>query len=243
MASETPLHWKPSGMFELAVVGTSFYDKAIASVAQNPFGSPAMVFCTATLVPEHDNPHDPAAVAVYIGGVMVGHLNQNWAKSYRHLLHIFGMPLQATTCDAVITSGAKTVGKSFNYSIELDVDHDPETPGGKAATYPTIERRNPVPEFTRQSDGSYVVLAWLPRHAIGNLHKTKSVYGYTLEEWSEFVYFAANTQNINPGHRLFAVPKAINAQVFGCCNDDEVDGVVLSISGRVATVQLAHSKA
>jgi hypothetical protein len=69
----------------LAAVGESFYRDAIeAAVGQRPEGHYAIVDAAIALDP--DNPVDPGAVAVLIGGRVCGHLSRADAAKWRPVL-------------------------------------------------------------------------------------------------------------------------------------------------------------
>ena len=76
----TPLHWPQTGLFPIEVVGESFYKDSIRETARNHHGEKALVYCTATLKLENDNPYDPNAVAILIGTHKVGHLSKRVSR-------------------------------------------------------------------------------------------------------------------------------------------------------------------
>ncbi|HET8628479.1 MAG TPA: HIRAN domain-containing protein [Thermomicrobiales bacterium] len=61
---------------------------------------------TAILACEPDNPHDPAAVAVYVaGGRRVGHLSREDARAYQPLLQRLAAEGQIAACEALVIGG------------------------------------------------------------------------------------------------------------------------------------------
>lgn len=60
---------------------------------------------TAELVPQSDNPYDPQAVAVQIGGQVVGHLPRATARTYRTLIERAITATGRATCQAEIRGG------------------------------------------------------------------------------------------------------------------------------------------
>jgi hypothetical protein len=69
------------------VVGTSHYQEALHELAGPQPGDERTRFeCTATLVPEPDNPHDPDAVAVQINDTTVGYLARDEHPRWREVV-------------------------------------------------------------------------------------------------------------------------------------------------------------
>ena len=89
-------HWPGNGIFRVSAVGESFYRNQIESIAQNGI-QPALVFCTAHLVPETNNNHDPMAVALHINELKVAHLSREDAKKFRDNLEERGLAGQITS--------------------------------------------------------------------------------------------------------------------------------------------------
>jgi hypothetical protein len=113
-------HWDDGGNFDFEVVGESFYQSHLASVAVGADGW-ANEHRIATLLPEDDNPHDKMAVGVYIGGRQVGHLSRDDARSFRRRLSAKGISKQLTTCNATIRGGGIVNGKPALYGVWLDM--------------------------------------------------------------------------------------------------------------------------
>jgi len=81
---------KPSGIhaelpgpgdFEIEVVGTSKYQRALESAAGGRSEDGVEVFTHAILVFENDNPHDSSAVQVFLGSTLVGYLSRTTRKA------------------------------------------------------------------------------------------------------------------------------------------------------------------
>ena len=113
------LHWPPTGNLAAEVMGESFHRDAIESIAKNPQGKPALVYCTALLMPEPTNPHDSNAIKVVIEGETVGYLPRDYVDDYRARFRRHGLDVQSATCDAVITDGLVDQDQRLNYSIWL----------------------------------------------------------------------------------------------------------------------------
>lgn len=228
-----PLHWQPTGQFPLYGVGTSNYEPAIAALAQNPKGDNALVFCTASLVPENTNAYDPNAVMVFIVGQKVGYLPREYAKVFRAYFEEFGLPIQVTTCDAVISNGLKIDGRQYSYSIELDIASEPSAPTTGSPTYPSLDRRDSTPSLRKQDDGRYLIEVRLGQGVREDMRE--SVYSWTTDHWDEINYYFPNTKNAGLGHKLFGVPKTLHAQLFG---EYAPEVFIESLVGRTAVIAM-----
>lgn len=70
-------YWaKYDGTRKLSVVGESHYQEALMRVSGAPPSGEHRHDCTALLVLEPDNPHDPKAVMVQVDGECVGYLSR-----------------------------------------------------------------------------------------------------------------------------------------------------------------------
>src|SRR5690349_5646639 len=69
----------PSGSYELAVVGESHYQRALAEICGAPTEEGHRLEAEAHLVPEDDNPYDSNAVKVTVSGKQVGYLDREAA--------------------------------------------------------------------------------------------------------------------------------------------------------------------
>lgn len=228
-------HWKPSGLFALGIVGEDYHRDVIASIAQNPAGKTALTFCTASIVPESSNKHDPNAVAVYVDGQTVGYLARDLAVAFRSRLERCGLPLKVTTCDAVITNGLTTVDNQYSYTIELDVRSEPDVPVECTPTYSRPVRHDSSPEFRLQADGSYWVSVFASQAALRDLDSKHGLQSWTADHWTSVNYYVPNAQNIGLGSRLFSVEKQAHQTMFP---DDDADTRVVSVNARVVTVAL-----
>lgn len=228
-----PLHWQPTGQFPRYGVGTSNYEPAIAALAQNPKGRNALVFCTANLVPENTNAFDSNAVMVVIDGQKVGYLPREYAKVFRSYFEKFGLPIQATTCDAVISNGLKTDDRQYGYSIELDINLEPYAPTQGYPTYPSLDKRDSMPSLCKQDDGRYLIEVRLGQGVREDMREC--VESWTTDHWDEINYYFPNSRNIGLGHKLFAVPKTLHGQLFG---EYEPEVLIESLVGRTAVIAM-----
>lgn len=111
---------------DLEVVGESFYQDNLWHLARaQPGKNRVCEDIYAVLVAEDDNPYDPAAVAVWISGLKVGHLSRDNAQRYRPGLlaqqQALGMPVALA---GVITGGgirSDGLGK-----LGVFLRHDPQ---------------------------------------------------------------------------------------------------------------------
>jgi hypothetical protein len=83
--SSTPVegedYWaKYDGTRKLSVVGESNYQEALMRVSGGPVNGEHRHDCTALLVLEPDNSHDPKAVMVQVDGECVGYLSRHNAR-------------------------------------------------------------------------------------------------------------------------------------------------------------------
>lgn len=210
-----PLHWPPNGNFALAAVGTSHHHREIAAIAMNPTGASALAFCTASLLPEINNPYDHNAVAVIIDSKVVAHLPAILAPIFRSRLQ--EGELQVTTCDAVITNGVVLDGNAYSYTIELDFElTDSCRPGTMAPTYPAIVRKSTAGlEFIEKGEDRYHLSVWLPEYSDRDLDNRRDVMDWTTDRWTTINYYLSNRQGIGLGFFAFAIPKEQHRALFG----------------------------
>jgi hypothetical protein len=102
------------GEFDQEIVGEASYQKQIGLIVSKLPNAYNIV--QATLELEDDNPHDKKAVAVKIGGLVVGYLSRDTARAYRKIANQNNIPRKAT-CPAMIKGG----GDNMNYGIWLGI--------------------------------------------------------------------------------------------------------------------------
>lgn len=139
-------HWPATGSFPVQVVGESFHRDSIQRIAGNAHGAKALVFCTAALMEEHDNEHDPNAVSVIIEGAKVGYLSRDQALRFRSVLAHLDLK-HPTTCNAVISGGRTDAERQRDFCIELDLDLESVrlAPSNAAPTHHKPTRLDPEP--------------------------------------------------------------------------------------------------
>jgi hypothetical protein len=84
------------------VVGVSHYQEALREIAGANAGEAVRHEATAALQPEPENPHDPGAITVTIGGTLVGYLSRDDAVRYGPAVRILRESGRVLTCAAVI---------------------------------------------------------------------------------------------------------------------------------------------
>ena len=115
-------HWTDDGRFQLEVLGESRYSDAIRSLAGEHGDAAADSRHKALLLADDNNPYEDKAVAVFIGGQMVGYLAPKDAQAFRTMLARQEIPGQLTSTDAVIRGGQLYEGKRLSYSVLLDIN-------------------------------------------------------------------------------------------------------------------------
>jgi hypothetical protein len=236
------LHWQPSGLFQLKTVGASYYQDNIAKIAKNPIGENALAFCTATLIPEDTNRYDSNAIKVVIESEHVGYLSGEFAVTFRSYFKKFELDVQTTTCDAVISAGIKTLERTYEYIIELDISNSPTSPTAIAPSYPKPDRRGAAAILHPQSNGTYLITVWLDHYALYDMHKEKRIHIWTADHWTTINYYMMNGKGIGLGHKLFEIPKTEHYKIFGNVVPDARSIIsnarLILLNGRMATIEL-----
>jgi HIRAN domain-containing protein len=119
----------------VSVVGVSHYQEALwAAAGVADTGEPVGVETTAELVPEPENPHDPRAVKVLIGGEHVGYLSRRDARRYRRQIRAKREAGDEALVDAFIGGlGRRSENPNLGVSLKLPTDEDGRAtiePGG-----------------------------------------------------------------------------------------------------------------
>lgn len=232
--------WRGSGLYPLKAVGTSYRRAAIAEIAGNPPGQPALLFCTARLVPDDNNPHDTHAVAVMIGPKHVAFLPRTVAATYRRALDTHQMTGMEITCAAVVHGGLVTGAEAFEYSIELDVDPSFADPPAAADDIYLADRHSSRARTSLHPDGSYTASAWLSLDELSNLRAGCDIEQYSKDGWDTVNYYLSNQQRIGWGDKILAVPKTEFQQLF---DTGAADLSVDAIDGRLVTFRLTKAAA
>ncbi len=117
------------------VAGESHYQAGLARLTGGPSGDGFRDDCTARLLPEPSNPHDPNAVAVYIGAEKVGHLGRDDAIEHRPAIDAAIAAYGAATVRATIKGGWDRGGGDtgfFGVELQLGVRPSVAVPGDTA---------------------------------------------------------------------------------------------------------------
>ncbi len=121
------------GDVDLEVRGESFYQENLQQVVQQ-LGRSVL----ALLVPEPKNPYDSNAVAVWVGGLKVGHLSREDAEVYQPAV----IRLQREAGNPVALTG-RIVGGDSGKSFGIWLKHDPEDFGlAKPSTGERLHQEN-----------------------------------------------------------------------------------------------------
>jgi hypothetical protein len=99
-------------------VGESFYQPALLRQCHARKGDAVRFPCRAYLVAQQDNPYDRNAVAVQIGGQLVGHLSRSVAPRWQPLVQELAARGYAATCEAMI-AGRGRDGETDNLGVFL----------------------------------------------------------------------------------------------------------------------------
>ena len=91
------------GHFGFHVVGTSHHQETLAAIAGGSSRESAHHYCAALVVPQPDNPYSKHAVAVHVGGRLIGHLADDCSVDFLTALRHAGFDEAA--CEAMIVGG------------------------------------------------------------------------------------------------------------------------------------------
>jgi hypothetical protein len=128
------------------VVGESHYQAALwkATGLENT-GARVDCECIAELIPEPENPHDPRAVMVCVGGECVGYLTRGLARRYGKRIREMRAASQPTICDAFIgglleDSDNPNLGITLKFPVTEDGDYVIEAGAAEIARRVLAER-------------------------------------------------------------------------------------------------------
>ena len=111
-----------SRTYEIEVVGTSHYQRALEAVCGGRSEESARVKTKAVLVLDDNNPYDSKAVRVEINRQVVGHLSRENARQYRMKLKESGHPNITASCNALIVGGwDRGNGDRGYFGVRLDL--------------------------------------------------------------------------------------------------------------------------
>ena len=106
-------------------VGESHYQPALLGACDARPGEPVTHDCTAVLVPEPTNPHDPNAVMVWVDGNRVAYLSRSDALAYGPTVRAASRSGHLIACAARI-SGRGESARTANLGIFLLLALPPE---------------------------------------------------------------------------------------------------------------------
>lgn len=116
VAAPPPRSGQPQVLYEFDIVGESYRQGALESIA-GPKGSTGKeVECTAVVSRERNNPHDPNALVVRINKKKVGYISRQDNKRLIAELGDEGFPL---TVPAIIVGGWKTRESEGSFGVRL----------------------------------------------------------------------------------------------------------------------------
>lgn len=123
MITHKELNWlQGDGDFEQEIVGESFYQGNIESIAGYLYATNYEQTYLAILTLDNNNQYDANAVAVSIDGLQVGNLNKSDAKKFRKKVSQFNQSGAKFQTFAQIRGGGK-----FHWGVVLDMDLDATT--------------------------------------------------------------------------------------------------------------------
>ena len=128
-----------TGLLMLNVVGLSYYNGNVSSLFANPNPrhslrndqSKTFLECDARLVSEPSNPHDPNAIAVFVDGKQVGHLDRGMAAKLTRQVKRSGYDELDATCRGLLVSLDNGFGDLL-YSMRLDVCTNKQKKGAES---------------------------------------------------------------------------------------------------------------
>lgn len=236
MAASAPVdpHWSGDGQYACSVVGESYARDALAEIAQNPPGKSALVFCSASLIPEPNNPYDSNAIGVEICGRVVGHLSRDDARAYSERLHDLKMSSLRATAQAVVSGGLVTSAKHYDYIVQLDIAPTSTLQFGAESQNDEIVRLNDEPMLIAETPFVWSAEVWLPVPRT-ELCTELSVETWTTDRWDLVNFYVLNRQRIGLGFKLLGVPKPQYLEQFG---GRELDMSLEPTSGRWAKLKV-----
>jgi hypothetical protein len=109
------------GSFAAEIVGESHYQSMLDKVTGGRTEEGHRKRVEAMLIYDDKNSYDNKAIAVAIGGDIVGHLNRKNARQYRLHLAEAGFPGSPAVCGALIVGGWKRDSDEGHYGVRLDL--------------------------------------------------------------------------------------------------------------------------
>ena len=118
-----PLHLARGRGFTCDVVGEASYQSAFNSICGGKCEEGHDLRCTAQLCFQEDNPHDPNAVVVLIGGTVVGYLPRAIAAEMRSSILRLNPHEWPVTCDAQIVGWSRDEDDEGHYGVKLSLSN------------------------------------------------------------------------------------------------------------------------
>jgi hypothetical protein len=122
-----------SGSYDLAIVGESHYQQHLERLVGRRHPEGVQIECEAELYLEPNNPYDPNAVRVDIGGQAVGYLARELAPQMRALLGRSGLGPGARVGVRAVIVGGRT-GQSYGVWLDVDTEEEEEEEEEKPPT-------------------------------------------------------------------------------------------------------------
>lgn len=107
-------------------VGTSYYSDSFQRLTGGARDDGFRAGCTASLIPEPDNPYDSEAIAIRIGGLAVGHLSRDDARDYRSMIDTAIDLHGVASVSAAIVGGWRRGDEVGDFGVELRFSDRPD---------------------------------------------------------------------------------------------------------------------
>lgn len=119
--ADCTVHLAPTGRFDQAIVGESHYQDNLERICGPRKEEGENLVTDAVLTLEDDNPHDPKAVCVSIGGLTVGYLSRADARTFRSKRAPDPNAAKKAVCKAKIRGGwQRGPSDGGHYGVWLD---------------------------------------------------------------------------------------------------------------------------
>lgn len=116
---------EPDESFDFDIVGESFYQDHLSSIAGPKSDNGVNFECDAVVSCDNKNQHDKNAIAVTIAGLLVGYFPKKDSKEWRHMLAANGAREKDVRVKAVISGGwlrkSKNKVDEGHYGVKLDI--------------------------------------------------------------------------------------------------------------------------
>lgn len=103
------------------VVGESNYQNALANLCGGREEESANFPCTATVIPEPENPYDPKAVRIDVEGATVGYLSRKAARTFEPIAQELRARHATLTCPARVVGGWQRGFDAGSFGIVLNL--------------------------------------------------------------------------------------------------------------------------